>query len=158
MATSLGKRKLCIQISFTQLKIGPWVSRRGWLIYIYIYIYILSTLGTNFATQFIYIYILAFPKKVDLRIAKNYWGITMAATIYNVLRLNRIESEIVKILRENQNGFPSNHRTSYKTTRGDTLIRSFLPGIWLHTQRKDGANTTSIWSPQRNCHSHNDAL
>ena len=24
--------------------------------------------------------------------------------------------------------------------------------------RKDGANATSIWSPQRNCHHYNDAL
>ena len=31
-------------------------------------------------------------------------------------------------------------------------------GIWFHIEKKDGANTTTIWSPQRNFYSHNDAL
>ena len=28
--------------------------------------------------------------------------------------------------------------------RGNTIACRFLQGIWFHTQRKDGANTTSI--------------
>ena len=27
------------------------------------------------------------------------------------------------------------------------------PIIWFNTQRKDGANTSGIWSPKRNCYS-----
>ena len=60
--------------------------------------------------------ILSFLKKRDLRIAKNYWSITLtciAAKIYNALLLNRIESEIDKILRKNQNGFWRNQPTSH---------------------------------------------
>ena len=49
--------------------------------------------------------ILAFPKKGDLGLAKNYPGITLtsiAAKIYNALLRNRIEPKIDNILRENQ--------------------------------------------------------
>ena len=52
--------------------------------------------------------ILPFPKKGDLRLAKNYRGMTltsMAAKIYNALRHNLIEPKIDNILRKNQNGF-----------------------------------------------------
>ena len=34
----------------------------------------------------------------------------------------------------------------------------FLQIIWFHTQRKDGANNNSIWSPEINCYSSNYAL
>ena len=30
--------------------------------------------------------------------------------------------------------------------------------IWFHTQRADGGNTSSSWSPQGNYYTHNDAL
>ena len=52
--------------------------------------------------------ILLFPKEGDLRIAKNYQGITLTsivAKIYNALLHNRIEPKIEKILRKNQIGF-----------------------------------------------------
>ena len=55
------------------------------------------------------------PKKGDLRIAKNYWGITLtpiAAKIYTALLLNRIEPKIEEILRKNQNGFHWNWSTT----------------------------------------------
>ena len=55
--------------------------------------------------------ILLFSKKGDLRIAKNYRGITLtfiAAKIYNTLLHNHKESKIEKILRTNQNGFRRN--------------------------------------------------
>ena len=55
--------------------------------------------------------ILPFPKKSDLGIAKNYQGIiitSITANIYNALLLNRIEPEMEKILRKNQNGFQRN--------------------------------------------------
>ena len=52
--------------------------------------------------------ILPFPKKGDLRIAKNYCGITLTsivAKIYNALLLNHSEPTFEKILRKNQNDF-----------------------------------------------------
>ena len=51
-----------------------------------------------------------------------------------------------------------NFRTSLcKKPWGNSLFCRFLQGIWLHTQR-DGVNTSSLWLPQRNNRSHNDAL
>ena len=109
--------------------------------------------------------ILPFPKKGDLEIAKNYWGITLTsitAKIYNDLLLNQIEHEIVKILRKNQNGFQRNLSSTSqiltncrilegvhakKKTRGNTIICRFLQDIWLQTQKEDGVNTSSLWSP-----------
>ena len=58
--------------------------------------------------------ILPFPKKGDLRITKNYRGITLtsiAAKIYKALLRNHIEPKIEKILRKNQNGFRRNRFT-----------------------------------------------
>ena len=59
--------------------------------------------------------ILPFPKKGDLRLAKNYRGITLtsiAAKIYNALLQNRIEPKIDNILRKNQNSFRRNRSTT----------------------------------------------
>ena len=59
--------------------------------------------------------ILPFPKKGDLRLAKNYRGITLtsiAAKIYNALLRNRIEPKIDNILWKNQNGFRRNRSTT----------------------------------------------
>ena len=61
--------------------------------------------------------ILLFPKKRDLRLAKNYRGITLisiAAKIYNALLRNHIEPKIDNILRKNQNGFQRNRSTTSK--------------------------------------------
>ena len=116
---------------------------------------------------------LPFTEKDDLRLAKNYWGITLtsiAAKIYNALLRNHKEPKIEKILRKNQNGFQRNRsRTSQILTvkflkvymqkpRGSNIICQLLQGLWLHTQREDGANTTHLWLTQRNCRSHNDAI
>ena len=72
--------------------------------------------------------ILPFPKKGDLGIASNYRGITLtaiAAKIYNLLLLNRIQPEIEKILRPNQNGFRKN-----RSTVGQILtVRRIIEGI-----------------------------
>ena len=51
---------------------------------------------------------LPFPKRGDLGKTSNYRGITLffiAAKIYSALLLNRIQPEMGKILRRNQNGF-----------------------------------------------------
>ena len=58
--------------------------------------------------------ILPFPKKDDLRLAKNYRGITLtsiAAKIFNALLRNCIEPKIDNILKKNQNGFQRNRST-----------------------------------------------
>ena len=68
--------------------------------------------------------ILPFPKKGDLRLAKNYRGITLtslAAKIYNA----RIEPKIDNILRKNQNGF----RRNRSTTSQILTIRRILEGV-----------------------------
>ena len=72
--------------------------------------------------------ILPFPKKGDLRLAKNYRGITLtsiSAKIYNALLRNRIEPKIDNILRKNQNGF----RRNRSTTSQILTIRRILEGV-----------------------------
>ena len=72
--------------------------------------------------------ILPFPKKGDLRLAKNYRGITLtsiAAKIYNALLRNCIEPKMDNILRKNQNGFRRNKSTTSKILakpKGDITI------------------------------------
>ena len=85
--------------------------------------------------------VISFPKKVNLRITKNYND--------NALLLNRIQPDIEKILRKNQwlleesinnltdSDYPSNHRRSMgKESQGNTTVCRFLQGIQFHTQRK----------------------
>ena len=93
--------------------------------------------------------IFLFPKKDNLRITKNYQGITFTSIttkIYYALLLNCIEPEIEKILRKNQNGFQWNwstisqiltihqilgiHAKSLEATL--FFFYRFLQGIWLH--------------------------
>ena len=72
--------------------------------------------------------IIPFPKKEHLRLAKNYWGITLtsiAAKIYNALLHNYIELKIKNILRKNQNGFKGNR----STTSQILTIRRILEGV-----------------------------
>ena len=72
--------------------------------------------------------ILHLPKKGDLRLAKNYRGITLtsiAAKIYNALLRNRIEPKIDNTLRKNQNGF----RRNRSTTSQILTIRRILEGV-----------------------------
>ena len=79
--------------------------------------------------------ILPFPKKGDLRFAKNYRGITLtsiAAKIYNALLRNRIESQIDNILRKNQNG----SRKNRSTTSQILTIRRILEGVRAKTYRR----------------------
>ena len=68
------------------------------------------------------------PKKGDLSVTKNYRSITLtpiAATIYNLMLLNRIRPEIDPILRKNQNGFRKN-----RSKTGQILtIRRILEGV-----------------------------
>ena len=72
--------------------------------------------------------ILPFPKKGDLGEVKNYRGITLtsiSAKIYNKLLLNRIQPELEKIMRKNQNGFRKN-----RSTEGQILtVRRIIEGV-----------------------------
>ena len=54
---------------------------------------------------------------------------------------------------------PSNYpRNMVNESWGNTIVHRYLQDIWFHTQQKVGANTTCLWSPQRNCYNYNDAL
>ena len=118
--------------------------------------------------------ILPFPKKGDLGLANNYWGITLksiAAKICNAVLHKRIEPKIDSILRKNQNGFWRNRSsTSQRLT-----IHRILEGVWAKNlqatllfvdftkafdsiHREDGTNPTSIWHTKRNRSSNNDSL
>ena len=73
-------------------------------------------------------YIFPFPEKGDLRLAKNYRGITLtsiAAKIFNALLRNGIEPKIDNILRKKQNGF----RRKWFTTSKILIIRRILEGV-----------------------------
>ena len=72
--------------------------------------------------------ILPFPKKGDLGITNNYRGITLtaiAAKIYNSMLLNRIQPEIEKVLRKNQNGF----RKKRSTVSQILTVRRIIEGV-----------------------------
>ena len=72
--------------------------------------------------------ILPFPKKGNLRLTKNYQGITLtsiAAKIYNALLRNRMEPKIDNVLMKNQNGFWRNR----STTSQILTIRRILESI-----------------------------
>ena len=72
--------------------------------------------------------ILPFPKKCDLGLAKNYWGITLtsiAAKIYNAQLRNRIEPKIDNIFKKNQNAF----RRNRSTTSQMLTIRRILESV-----------------------------
>ena len=90
--------------------------------------------------------IIPFTKKSDLEITKNKLGITVkskAAKIYYALLLNRIEPEIEKIIRKNENGFRRNQFTTSqilticpileKKSRNNSPICRFLHSILLYT-------------------------
>ena len=119
--------------------------------------------------------ILPFTKKCDLGIAKNFGGISftsIADNAYNALLLNRIELEIEKILRKNQNGFQINrpstsqiltiHRiiegVRTKNLQATLLFVDFSKVFHLIHRGKLEKYFYNQWSPQRNRCSHNDAL
>ena len=102
--------------------------------------------------------ILPFLNKGHLGITKNYRGLpftVIVAKIINTFLLNCIRPEIEKILWKNQNSFrkiePQHHRFKLaaksskdyvQKLQGDSIVHSFIQGIWFHRQRKDRANTT----------------
>ena len=72
-------------------------------------------------------------------------------------KLERLSKKSIHNLTDPDN--PLNHRRiTTKESRGNTNIRRFLQGIRYHTERKNEANITGIWSLQRICQRYNDAL
>ena len=105
------------------------------------------------------------PKKCDLEIAKNYWGITLtaiAAKIYNALLLKRIEPEIEKILRKKQKclseksihditnfDYPSNFRCSCKIPLGDYYLEISPRHLTPYTERRWNTYFSPMVSPKK---------
>ena len=58
---------------------------------------------------------------------------------------------------QHQKSWLSNSRRCMcKKPTGNNIICRLYQGLWLHTPREDGANTTCLWPTRRNCHSHNN--
>ena len=119
--------------------------------------------------------ILPFPRKGDLRLAKNYRGITftsIAAKIYNALLQNWIETKINNILTKNQNGFRRNRSTTSqiltirrilegvraKNLQATILFVDFTKALDFIHREENGTNSTSIRHTKRDRRSHNDFL
>ena len=98
--------------------------------------------------------IVSFPKKGDLGLAKDYWGITLtsiAAKIYKALLPNHIKPKIENIGRTkiaSEGIDPRRHifwlsvvflKVYVQKPRGNNIICRLYQGLWVHSQRKDGA-------------------
>ena len=92
-------------------------------------------------------------KKAHRRTTKSNWGITlmaMSVEVNNALLLNHIRPEVKKILWKNLNSFQRNRSTTWhiltihRIIGGKTVVRWYLQCIRFHTQKKDGANISSI--------------
>ena len=98
--------------------------------------------------------------------------IAIAGKVLHAKLINCIQPEIEKILRKNPNNYREYRSTTLpilttsriiegvraKKSQAAELFVVFFGGIWVHTQGKNGANATIIWSPQRNCCRCNYAL
>ena len=88
---------------------------------------------------------LPFPKKGNLGLAKNYWGITLTsivAKIYNALLCNCIEPKIENLLRKNQDGFRRNRTTTSK------ILTTYLSNSWRYSCKKPRGNNIICWLRQ----------
>ena len=112
--------------------------------------------------------ILPFPNKNDFRIIKNYRGIALTAKVYNALLLNYIWPEVEKILRKKtgQLSKKSQNLTIHwinvgvgaRNKKATLLFIDFSKAFDSRHREKSEANSTSIWSPQRNCCCYIDTL
>ena len=115
------------------------------------------------------------PKKGDLSLATNYRGITptpIATKIYNSMLLNRIQPEVEKVLRRNQNSFRKNRSTVGQILTVRRIIKGvkannleaiilfidFYKRFRLNTPWKNSGNSTSIRNSKRNNCSYDDAI
>ena len=104
-------------------------------------------------------------RKVTSASLKNYRDIIVFdARVYKALLLYRIPLEREKILRTAfrcltySDSTSTDRRSTGKESRGNTNVSWIHHGIWFHTQRKDEADYTCIWSSLRNWNGYNDAL
>ena len=86
--------------------------------------------------------ILAFSKKSDLGISKNYRGLTLteiATKVYNALKLKKFFGKIRMVFRKIN---PQLHwfllsieswKEYVQKSQGNTIVSRFLQGIWFHT-------------------------
>ena len=108
-------------------------------------------------------------KEFDNHATQHNWG--MEKLLHIIFCFSVVSNlKLREFLGKNQNDFWRNHSTSQiltiqiikgvcaKRSQGNTFIHKSLLGILIHTQRKKGANTTCIWSRQRNCYSYNHTL
>ena len=111
--------------------------------------------------------IFPFPKKGDFRLTKNYRGITftsIVAKIYNVLLCNGIEPRIEKILRKNQNGFPTSQILTIRRILEGVCAKNLQATILFIDFSKvfdsrDSRKMEQFLRPtQRNRSSQNDAV
>ena len=114
--------------------------------------------------------ILPFPKKDDLGLAKNPYIHSSQHIQCSTTKLQRTQNwehtlEESKCLSEKwihdvtNFDYPSNSwRCTCKKPTSNNIICRLLQGIWLHTQREDGANVSRLRSTQRNRRSYNDAI
>ena len=110
-----------------------------------------------------------YPKKDDLGIIMNSWGIpftSAAAKVYNALHCNRIKAEIKKVLRKIKMFFsektihnitdsknPSNHwRNSCKTSWGNTIVCRFLKGKYYLEVMTMKDQSTLLTAPELDPH------
>ena len=106
-----------LDLVWKKIKSRKAASRRKYLLKytrhgnLMIYLFIYAMLSINKIEKRKKVCILPFLKKDNLRITKNYSGITptvITAKVYNALLLNCTKPEIEKILRKNQNSFLKN--------------------------------------------------
>ena len=96
----------------------------------------------------------------------------MAAYIYNALLLNRIQHDMEKILRRNQDGFRKGCSTIGQILTVRRVIKGikarqvpvtllfvdFSKGFESFHREKMEKNSIRLRNTQRNCHSHNDPV
>ena len=99
-----------------------------------------------------------------LKITQNYWSIistAIDAKVYNTLLLNRIKPKIERLHWKNENVFWRNRSTIFQILTIRWIIERVgakITGQYYCLLQIEGANTASIGSPKRNCHSENNAF
>ena len=118
----------CLHSSLTQNKHHPF-ENKVWEIYIFIKKCICSLLKSSLSVDYVPVYICICIREVVC-------GYTTQLHSF----------------------WLSDESSKKKKSRGNTIVQKFLQGIRFHTQRKDGANTICIRSPQINCYHYNHSL
>ena len=112
----------------------------------------------------------SFHKKCDLIMSTKIRGINstpIPSKVWKAVKSNLTQNWenkksncfLEKLIHNITQTYPSNHRQSLCNKLRVYHLVCWVPeGTWFHIQREDGANTSSLWSPQRNCYCLNDTL